>query len=386
MDGGGSSPDDHRDDELGSSSFELQDFPYAPQQEEAELATAAAWAYEDSDNSEAQLDAAQLLGDAIDTAAASTTVADTPQLAPPAVKRQRGAEQPAEPHDAGAPGAGDIVKVGYGRLTFGQAEQLLRTDALCCAGERPDYLATVGWASLGNVYKDAVERRRKGIDRWQCKYGKGCVTAATADGQCIIRRSYGKIKVMQQAADGDEAERPLPPVLKFHQFTLELPPRDATAAGAGTGGKGRQVRALVTSQKLFHLLGAKEQGELDPATIDADVYPRPLSAGDSSMHTFKGMLQLTNPQHHKGGSKGTRAWVSFHREGPQGDYEQRGSIIDGKHGAQFSSTSGDFAEYHRRCPDEEPFVEGDVVGLNPWVHFSITCPLIDRCSLLLPSI
>lgn len=398
------------DDELDSKTFEMREFGL-PSQEEApraasELAALAApWAFENTSDDDwtiastsevssegsstsspiALFDARRLFSesDALETEVASPPA--PPQLAPPALKRHRGAKElmSGKP-DAG--GASSVVSADCGRLSFEQAEQLLRSDTVSCAGGRPDYLAVVGWASLGTVYKDAVERRRKGIDRWQCKYGKGSTTAATADGQHVVRRAHGKVKVVRRVArdagDG-AAERPLPHVLKFHQYTLEVPPPCvATSGGSGVGGGGQHSRTLVTTQKLFHLLGAQEQDVYDSTEKVAATTLGASSSTDSSVHKFEGTLQMTSPQDQKGTRRGIQTgatWVSFHRGGQKGDQEQRGAIIDGEHGAQFASACGDFAEYHHRCLDEDPFVEGDVVGLNPCARFPHLYSLTDVC-------
>ena len=417
MDGDSSTPGG---DELDTDSFELQDFasPQAPAAPAVWAAGGAgsdfAWNEGQSPNDDGEsppplasewLEAAgasppdasstipwdsieptlpQQGNGAGETAGASRAAAQfggaaPPRVGPPAVKRARGAQQLAVPAADGPSAVGtDIAQEAYGRLSFQRAEQLLRNDSFGCAGTRPDYLAVLGWNVLGNVYKDQVERRRSGIDRWQCKYGKGSATEATADGKYVVRRSHGKVKVIQRAGEAEAAdegraaaeERPLPALLKFHQYTLE-------SVAVGGSGSGQQARALVTPVKLFHLLGMQEQDEQATASGAADPpgaagqfvttgAVKHESAASRETHSFSGMLQLSNPQQQERiGGRDRRSrptWVTFHRGGLKG--EQRGSIVDGEHGAQFSSTSGDFAEFHRRCPEELPFAEGDVVGLN----------------------
>jgi hypothetical protein len=52
-------------------------------------------------------------------------------------------------------------------------------------------------------------------------------------------------------------------------------------------------------------------------------------------------------------------WLQFE----DADGVSQGAVLRGPHGVKLSGPSGDFAEWHRRPPDETPFDEGEVVGI-----------------------
>jgi hypothetical protein len=259
-----------------------------------------------------------------------------PLSAPPVVKRQRvaataspAAETAARPRaraSAAEQAAATAAGTGDNTLSFADAWSLLSDPANPCDGPRPNRLLTDDDrpTERGRLYKELHHAevgghvRRRGSDKWERKQGKkGHSDGTIAESGTVLRRSYGTISIMD--TDGDVAGK-----ATYHQYEVLSP------------GGARAVKSEHSKYRLFHLL--------------------PQRTRENNVQKDLMRVQTKGPD-----QPGLR-WIQFENEAG----EFRGAIEQNQQGfATFNTGAGDFAEWHRRMPDEAPFEEGDVVGFAP---------------------
>lgn len=182
-------------------------------------------------------------------------------------------------------------------------------------GPRPKCIVSDPLASIGGMFKELKGvRRAKGSDTWSAKGGtKGGRTLAAADGRAV-RQMYGKVglKGSQLSVEAVKA-------LAYHRWTVE-----------------------GCDNQLFHIVSAGKKyrhGSGAPSQVVSGVQTHRLAPGSGEhSHTY---LKFED------------------RRG-----QVQGGIYQGPYGAVLRSRAGDFAEWHRRHPDEAVFEEGDVVGID----------------------
>ena len=245
-----------------------------------------------------------------------------PSVPPPPVRMQ---QQAVEMHGGAAAAAPPAAKrrrrerarTSTGDLSFEQCWALLSDPAQMCDGPRPDHLqAEVGGveAQRGRLFKelhhseDGGRTRTRGTDKWQKKHGSRGHTDLKEGGQlrrgpkgAFVRRYYGSLKPV--GVDDQPAASPI----NFHEYEIR------SADGAAVEGRHR----------VWHLLPNRRKETVQ--------------------------VGLVRVQHEDDAAK---TWMQFE----DASAAVKGSIEQNPSGWAFLSTpAGDFAEYHRRMPRDEPF-------------------------------
>lgn len=166
-------------------------------------------------------------------------------------------------------------------------------------------------------------KRRKGDDRWVTSGGRKGASERWITTEMGILKRYGRVV------------RGKAPALKFAQYTM-------LHARVGRGGQ-------------------RETAD-DKSTALWVVQPNPDAHSAANV--------LTAPQAGPGQAvldihaAPSRKFISFQGVAASGDGIELGAIVRHNGGVTLESKQGDFAEWHRRAADEDPFEEGDVVGFR----------------------
>ena len=358
--------------------------------------------------------------------AAAAPAAAAPAAAAPAATRKRprggGADAaamdplPLPPHEGTSHQAGGytwcgLVPSSLGDMSYARCAQipvpfeiaahlLSYADALV-SGPRPQFLDGSAETAQGLLFKDSVERRANGSDRFVFKggpqnYATSRVLGTTADGRPVaVRRAYGKVVASRIASRGAAAEAQL----RVHQYAL------VAMSKGGKAGKDELMQP-----HLYHIVGvADDAASTRSKPVKEDPSARSVSlsgggggggggsSGDRSgrgragnrrealMDTPEGAGAGAGGGSSGGGGGGASGgggagrdgltvdglltlkqpsakapWIVFHDR--QGDAV--GKIAPSRGGVKLSSGSGDFAEWHVRAPDEKPFEAGEVVSIQ----------------------
>jgi hypothetical protein len=203
-------------------------------------------------------------------------------------------------------------------------------------------------------------RRRPGGDRWLNSGGKkGSILVWVRPG-FGLRKRYGKVVSM---ARPDIA-------LRYAEFRIASGSRDQPVVGTNT--LVMYVLDTVTEESLRGSLlprstkakhGAAGDGGAEARSSRASMTPQPqvYTGSANAASSSAAVLDLVQTN----GSK----FISFQAQ-DDGKSIELGVVEKGGDGIKLSSAQGDFAEWHRRVPQEPPFCEGDVVGFTK--HGEIT--------------
>ena len=256
-------------------------------------------------------------------------------------------------------------------LPFHRALQLLTDEHAVTSGERPGRIH--GRDVQGVIFKEKKkngQRRAGGNDIWTVKGGKhGFSTWKDPVTGVTVKRSYGKVKCRPAGKGGGQGQS-----YTFHQYLL-VPSADSARAasdGCDSGGENASSRPKKDNDRVtvYHVPITTPQPLITtPDIVATNVVKEEREENDDAGALHEGteqgtvtltcgilQLQKSDPQH---------PWLQF--LAPNG--AQRGEITetrdDGRSngGVVLRSTAGDFAEWHRRAEAEQPFVEGDVVGI-----------------------
>ena len=197
-------------------------------------------------------------------------------------------------------------------------------------------------------------RRKPGGDKWLNSGGnKGSIVAQVRPG-FALRKRYGKVL---------SATRP-DASLRYAEFTIVSCSHDDPVVGKSSvavfvldtvtdESSRRGSPVSPRSSKAENGGGAAAEVRSSATSMT----PRPQVYRGSADAASSGAAVLDLVQIH--GSK----FMSFQAQ-DGGKAIELGVIEKGGNGIRLSSAQGDFAEWHRRVPQEPPFCEGDVVGFT----------------------
>jgi|EP01047_Picozoa_sp_COSAG01_P039034 hypothetical protein len=216
-------------------------------------------------------------------------------------------------------------------LTVEEVVKILRSPEVY-DGARPKWIEGNPRARIGCIFKEPITARRpSGTDIWSAKGGtRGGRTEHDAEGS-TVRQMYGKVTFRGPRHALDAAG---PKSLAYHRWTVE--------------GYDSQV---------FHIVSGGERRRRHATQVVSGMQTHRLAPGG-----------------------GDSTWLRF--EDRWGTLQ--GEISQGQYGAVLRSRAGDFAEWHRRHPDEAPFEEGDVVGID--VHGQLSRRTYDALAQPVPCV
>lgn len=224
-----------------------------------------------------------------------------------------------QPADMQQPALSALPTV-YVTLNAEQGTSLLLNTRYIGAGPRPLHLPLPVSSNFGRLFKEEIpkngRRRKKGSDTWN--YKSAAVDLWPDQGEYGVRKQHGNIYIVCGGSS-----------ITCRAVSYKLIRRSQVP--------GRRADLIVSSGVLHHI--PSDQSDYLPSNV-----PHPEADALTELRLFGTIDKFISFKDAAGAERG------FLKLGPQG--------------VTLVSSTGDFAEWHRRAAAEPPMQAGDVVGFD----------------------